>query len=120
MKNLIILFFLTVFSQGAFAQEKTTTPKKEVKTIEFKVKGNCDQCKKRIENAAYIKGVKSTLWDETKQTLTVVYRADKVTEMQIHEAVAKSGHSTDKVEKDKTIYKELPECCKYDDNKHHK
>lgn len=119
MKNIIVIFLFALFTQGAFAQA-ATKPKKEVKTIEFKVKGNCDQCKKRIENAAYLKGVKSTLWNEETQLLKVVFRADKVTEMQIHEAVAKAGHATDKVAKDTAVYKELPECCKYDDRKHSK
>ena len=119
MKNIIVIVLLTILSQGVFAQA-ASKPKKEIKTIEFKVKGNCDQCKKRIENAAYLKGVKSTSWNEETQMLKVVFRADKVTEMQIHEAVAKAGHSTDKVEKDKTGYNQLPECCKYDDRKHDK
>ncbi len=114
MKNIIVIVLLTILSQGAFAQT-STKPKKEVKTIEFGVKGNCEQCKKRIENAAYIKGVKSTLWDEEKQSLKVVFRTDKVTEMQIHEAVAKSGHTTEKVAVDKTVYDQLPDCCKYQD-----
>lgn len=119
MKNIIVIVLLTILSQGVFAQE-ASKPKKEIKTIEFKVKGNCDQCKKRIENAASIKGVKSTLWNEETQVLKVIFRTDKATEMQIHEAVAKSGHATDKVAKDTAVYNELPECCKYDDRKHQK
>ncbi|HEY1038786.1 MAG TPA: heavy-metal-associated domain-containing protein [Bacteroidia bacterium] len=115
MKNIVLICFLAIFSNGLFAQSTNAKPKKEVKTIEFQVRGNCDQCKKRIENAAYIKGVKSTYWDEEKQILKVTYRADKVTEQEIHQAVAKSGHQTNLVEVDKTAYQELPECCKYQD-----
>ncbi|MCD6068179.1 MAG: heavy-metal-associated protein [Bacteroidetes bacterium] len=112
MKKSIIIFLLIAFSQALSAQQK---PAKEVKTAEFKVQGNCEQCRKRIENAAYIKGVKSTSWDETTKMLKVTYRTDKVTEMQIQEAVAKSGHQTEKVAVDKAAYAELPDCCKYQD-----
>ena len=106
---------MAIFSTGLVAQGTNAKPKKEVRTIEFQVKGNCDQCKKRIENAAYIKGVKSTYWNEEKQSLKVIYRTDKVTELEIHQAVAKSGHQTNMVEVDKKAYQELPECCKYQD-----
>lgn len=111
MKNIIIIALVAFVSFSAKAQKAV----KEIKTIEFKVQGNCEQCKKRIENAAYIKGVKSTHWDETTKMLKVVYRTDKVSEIQIHEAVAKSGHETEKVPVDKNVYAELPDCCKYKD-----
>lgn len=110
-RSFIILLLLTV-NHILFAQQK---PAKEIKTIEFKVLGNCEQCKKRIENAAFIKGVKSTSWDEETKMLKITYRADKVTEMQIHEAVAKSGHQTEKVDVDPKVYNKLPDCCKYKD-----
>jgi copper chaperone CopZ len=115
MKKSIILLLLVAFAQAVSAQK----PAKEVKTAEFKVQGNCEQCKKRIENAAFIKGVKSTSWDETTKMLKVVYRTDKVSEMQIQEAVAKSGHETEKVAVDKTAYAGLPDCCKYKDKDCH-
>jgi copper chaperone CopZ len=116
MKKSIILLLFVAFAQAVSAQK----PAKEIKTAEFKVQGNCEQCKKRIENAAFIKGVKSTSWDETTKMLKVIYRADKVSEMQIQEAVAKSGHETEKVAVDKNAYANLPNCCKYKDKDCHK
>ena len=50
MKKLIIIAICFI----AFGIKAQTT----VKTITLAVKGNCEQCKERIENAADIKGVK--------------------------------------------------------------
>ena len=91
------------------AQEK----KKETKTIDFKVSGACEQCKRRIENAADIKGVKLSDWSEKTQILKVTYRSDKVSEEQIKQAILKSGHDVDNEKAPDEAYKKLPDCCKY-------
>jgi copper chaperone CopZ len=86
-----------------------------IKTATFVVKGNCEECKKRIENAADITGVKFAEWNEDKQLMSVTYRADKVTLQQIEQAVAAKGHDTQGVKSDDKAYKSLPECCQYRD-----
>lgn len=96
-----------------FSQEKS----KEVKTVSFKVAGNCEQCKNRIENASDIKGVKVAEWDSKTQMLKVTYRADKVTEEQIKKAVSISGHDIDNFKAPDDAYNNLPDCCKYRDKK---
>ncbi len=72
-------------------------------------------CKERIENAAYVKGVKFAEWDRTSHELTVVYRTDKIAEEKIHEAVAVSGHDTKQLEAEEAAYNKLPNCCAYRD-----
>ena len=72
-------------------------------------------CKARIENAAYIKGVKKVDWNKETKNLSVTFRNDKVTEDDIHKSIAKIGHATNKVEADPEAYKKLPGCCSYDD-----
>lgn len=114
MKTLFLIIASVLFINNTIAQEKA---KKEIKTITIKVEGNCEQCKKRIENAAYIKGVKNSSWNEETKNLTIVYRTDKVTEEQIQKAIAKSGHETPKVKADEEAYSNLPDCCKYKDQK---
>lgn len=114
MKTLFLIIASILFINNTIAQEKA---KKEIKTISIKVEGNCGECKKRIENAAYIKGVKNSSWDEKTKNLTLVYRADKVSEKQIHQAIAKSGHETPNVKADQEAYSNLPDCCKYKDQK---
>ena len=75
----------------------------------------CGMCKKRIEDAAFIKGVKFAEWDKKTGMLTVVYKSDKTTEDDIHKSLAKVGHATEKVDADEKSYDALPDCCKYKD-----
>lgn len=72
-------------------------------------------CKARIENAALIPGVKMAEWDLESGMITVVYKTKKVTEMEIHQAIAEKGHRTEKVDANPDTYANLPGCCAYDD-----
>ncbi|MBX3165409.1 MAG: heavy-metal-associated domain-containing protein [Bacteroidetes bacterium] len=110
MRTLILSVFLLV-SLNSFSQDNT------IKTETLAVKGNCEECKKRIENAADIKGVKLAEWDENKQMLTVTYQSAKVTMEQIEQAVAKSGHDAGSKKASDAGYKKLPKCCQYRDAK---
>ncbi|RYD99144.1 MAG: metal transporter [Sphingobacteriales bacterium] len=112
MKN-IILAALATFTLGTAplnAQEnkKTTT---ESKTI--LVAGNCGMCKKRIENAAYIPGVKRAEWDKTTKELKVVYNGKKTSLSRIEENIAKAGHDAGETKATEKDYKKLPDCCAY-------
>lgn len=111
MRTILLLVISLIISNTAFAQDKT------IKTATITVKGNCEECKKRIENAADIKGVKVASWDEDKQAITVTYKSDKVTLEQIEKAIAASGHDVANLKGNDANYKKLPECCKYRDKK---
>jgi copper chaperone CopZ len=107
MKTLNIILLAIIFSLKMNAQTTVTTS-----TIS--VKGNCGECKDRIENAADIKGVKNAMWEEKTQVLSVTYDSLKVTLIQIEEAIAKAGHTTLNKVADIKSYKKLPDCCKYE------
>lgn len=107
MKTLNIFILAIIFSLKINAQTTITTS-----TIS--VKGNCDDCKERIENAADIKGVKNSNWDKDKKVLTVTFDSKKVTLTQIEEAIAKAGYSTANKKADANAYKKLPDCCQYE------
>lgn len=107
----IITFLLLFIALNYSAQDKT------VKTETIAVRGNCEECKKRIENAADIKGVKLAVWDETTQIVTVTYKTDKVTLEQIEKAIAANGHDVNGLKADDASYNKLPSCCKYRDKK---
>ncbi len=107
MKTLIILFISLIFSVSINAQSS-------IKTTTIAVKGNCDECKERIENAADIKGVKNSNWDKNKKIITVTYDAKKVTPAQIESAIAKMGHATATQKANAKAYNKLPACCKYE------
>ena len=109
-----ITFVLSVLLLSFPAFSVSKGPEK----TEFHVKGVCNMCKERIENAALIKGVKMAEWNKETGMLKVVYRPDKVELKTIHQAVANAGHTTSKVPADPKAYRELPGCCKYDDGVH--
>lgn len=88
----------------------------DIHTDSFKVAGNCGMCKERIEDAAYVKGVKRATWNEATQMLTVIYRSGKVSVSDIETRVANAGHATAHVEAPEAAYRKLPECCQYKTN----
>ena len=104
--NLIVgLLLITSFS--VFAQE--------TKTEKFKVYGSCGMCKTRIEKAAKsVEGVTSADWDQETEMITVSFDTSKVKVDEIHKAIAKAGHDTDKIKADDKTYDALPKCCHYE------
>ena len=106
MKTIIIILLSLIFSIKVQAQSTVTTS-----TIS--VKGNCEQCKERIENAADIKGVKNSNWNEKSKIITLTYDTKKVSLEQIEKAIAKAGYETANEKADSNAYKNLPSCCKY-------
>ncbi|MBV5314040.1 MAG: efflux RND transporter periplasmic adaptor subunit [Prolixibacteraceae bacterium] len=81
---------------------------------EFKVSGNCDMCKERIETAAKsVSGVGSAEWSSETKMLQVKFDASKTNSDTIQKAIAKVGHDTENFKAPENVYKELPECCLY-------
>lgn len=109
--SLIFLVFL-------FGTTKTFSQENKYRTEQFKVHGTCDQCKERIENAAYVKGVKRCEWNKQTEKITVVYNPQKVDLITIHKSIAEAGHSTSKTEANADAYNKLPKCCAYRNGEH--
>jgi mercuric ion binding protein len=104
MKKLIYLLLIQIF----FACSKNNT-----KETEFFVRGNCEMCKERIENTAKnITGVISANWDVNSSNLKVTFDSTKVNELDVHKAIASTGHATKMVEMNLKAHDELPDCCK--------
>jgi len=81
---------------------------------QFKVSGNCEQCKDRIETAAKsVPGVSSAEWNSETKMLHVQFDETKTKSDGIQKAIAKVGHDTEKFKAPDNVYKELPECCLY-------
>lgn len=115
MKKLLIIasiFTLTNFNAEA---QKTNA----VKTEKFIVEGVCNDCKKRIEDAAYIKGVKRADWNKETKELVLIYNADKVTKEAVATKIAKAGHTAAGIEASKDAYNKLPSCCAYEHSDNH-
>lgn len=113
MKKSLIIVFLTIFAFGAKAQEKS------LDTATFRVEGICEMCKERIENAAYIKGVKKVDWNKETKMITVIYKPGKVTVQQIADSIAKAGHDNEFAKATTLDYDKVHGCCKYREDESH-
>ena len=108
---LISVFNMSVAGQ-AHDHEKMNTPSSG--TESFKVWGNCNMCKSRIEKAVKIEGVKNASWDSKTRMLTVNYDPSKTSKDALSKLVAAAGHDTEKYKAPDEIYAKLPGCCHYD------
>ena len=112
MKNRILTIGLLLLAVSlGTAQTKGSKTEK----AEFIVSGNCEMCKKRIEQASLsVKGVKKVEWDIPSNVLSVIYNAKKQDINAIHEAIAAAGHDTDRTQAPEDVYASLPLCCLYE------
>ena len=100
-------------AQEAKANLRNFDPKP--KTVSFRVYGECGMCKRRIENALKVDGIKSAKWDVDTKMLTVDYilSADITGVNKIQQLIAAVGHDTEKYRALDNIYNNLPGCCHY-------
>ena len=110
MKNIIIILVALI---GFSAQAQDKKSKNAKYTVE--VNGNCEQCKKRIEKAAYaVEGVKSAVWDLESHKLSLILNEEKTSVADVKNAVAKVGHDTEETKATDKDYANLHSCCQYD------
>jgi mercuric ion binding protein len=109
MKQIIVFLTIIISSFSVSAQDKA------VVTEHYKVSGNCSSCKKRIETAAFVKGVKRVEWDKHSKDLTLTYDSSKTSAEAVMKSIAKVGHESElvKIAHDDPAYKKLPKCCAY-------
>ena len=111
MKNILLVIMIAFVGITGNAQEKKNKNAK----FDTQINGNCEQCKKRIEKAAYsVSGVKSAVWDIESHNLHLIVNEEKTSLPEIKKAVAKAGHDSDDVKAAKEDYDKLHSCCKYD------
>lgn len=113
MKQIIIaaIAALSFFTFNAHAQ--TTQSKGATVVVSIPVEGACNMCEKRIEDAAYIKGVKRAEWDKNSKQLKLVYNRKKTSIDQIAKSVAQAGHTAGEHSASEESYTKLPACCAY-------
>ena len=111
MKNTILGMMLLFFSFSTQAQEQKSKNAK----YEFEVNGNCEQCQKRIQKAAFsVSGVKSATWNVETHQMEVIINEEKCSLLDVKKAIAKVGHDTEEVKTTQEIYDNLHGCCKYE------
>jgi periplasmic mercuric ion binding protein len=95
------------------AQNSMQAQSKNMKTDTLTIFGNCGQCKTRIQDAAYIKGVKQANWDKKTKILTLIYNTQKTNMAAIETSIAKAGHDSYHTKASVKNYNKLPGCCAY-------
>jgi cation transport ATPase len=111
MKKIIVLVLLVFAGLSGQAQVKKNKNAKYV----TEVNGNCEQCQKRIQKAAFsVVGVKSAVWNIETHQLSVILNEEKCTLLEVKKAIAKVGHDTDEVKTTDATYENLHHCCLYD------
>jgi mercuric ion binding protein len=110
MKNIIFGMLLLV-TLSVQAQDKKNKNAK----YNIEVNGNCEQCKKRIEKAAFsVSGVKSAEWNMEDHLLRLIINEEKSSLLDVKKAIAKIGHDTEEVKATDEVYENLHHCCKYE------
>ena len=94
MKNILLGIMLLFVAFSTQAQDK----KNKNANYTFEVNGNCEQCQKRIQKAAYsVNGVKSANWDIESHQLSLIINEEKCSVLDVKKAIAKVGHDTDEI-----------------------
>ena len=110
-RNLVAVLLVVFAGFLGQAQEKKNKNAKYT----FEVNGNCDQCKKRIEKAAYkVAGVKTANWNVDTHQISLILNEEKASLLQVKQAIAKVGHDTDEVNASDFDYDHLHFCCQYE------
>lgn len=120
MKNLIVALLISFLGFSMQAQDSNTNEQglqKKNKNARYSidVNGNCEQCQKRIQKAAFsVAGVKSANWSIETHQLGLILNEEKSSLLEVKKAIAAVGHDTDEVKATKEVYDDLHSCCKYE------
>lgn len=107
--------FLGMIVLMAILSTQAQEIKNKNKKYTITVNGNCEQCQRRIQKAAFsVNGVKAANWNIETHKLDLIINAEKTSVYDVEKAVAKVGHDTDEVKTTKEIYDKLPGCCQYE------
>lgn len=131
MKNMKILLIvvLGISTPIAYAQETEGTTNKDelvvqqqdsIKKESFKVYGNCEMCKKKIERAAKkVNGVKSATWNVESKIVTIQYDEYMLSKNgksidNVSMKIAEAGYDNQYYKAEDKAYNALPKCCQYE------
>lgn len=104
-----VLSIVALFMFGAMAVFAAN------KSESFKVYGNCEMCKARIEKAAKsVDGVSAADWNVETKMLALTFDDSKTDVHKVQGAIAKVGHDTDMHRATDEAYNKISGCCKYE------
>jgi len=110
-------FLISIFLPAIKIDGQKNTVTKDSTTI-FRVSGNCQMCKDRIETAAKGKGVKAAKWTIESKSLLLEYDPSLTAIEKVQHRIAEAGHDTPLEKAKDYVYDQLPECCHYREAKH--
>jgi mercuric ion binding protein len=115
LKFFLTLLFAAILglTTSAKTHEHMKIDMQTAKTETFKVWGNCDLCKARIEKAAKVEGVSKADWSTKTKLLTVTIDSSKTSKDALSKKLALSGHDTEKYKAAGDVYANQPGCCQY-------
>lgn len=114
LTSLFVLFLAFNATAQTHDHSKMSTDQPATKSETFKVWGQCDMCKARIEKTVKVEGVSTALWDEKSQLLTVTIDPAKTSKDVLSKKLAIAGHDTEKFKATEEAYAKLPGCCHYE------
>jgi len=119
LKLFITALFAVLFgvTTSAQTQDHSKMNMTSSKTETFKVWGNCDLCKERIEKAVKVEGVTNAVWSTKTKLLTVTIDLSKTSKDALSKKLALVGHDTEKYKATGEVYANLPGCCQYERTK---
>lgn len=92
-------------------------PSPDIIHTDFRVEGNCEMCKERIETTAMsVKGVESATWGIDNKMLHLAFNKSLTSRETVQKAIAQAGHDNGKYKAPDEVYNSLPECCLYRDS----
>ena len=109
----LVLILVTAIS-GNLLAEIVTKNSEQQKTETFKVYGNCNMCKNRIEKAVKEEGATSASWDSKTKMLSVTFDPSKTSLDALSKKLALVGHDTEKYKATNETYSKLDACCHYE------
>ena len=102
-----LIFIMMFLSFGMLAQD--------YQKVKFKVWGNCEMCKSKIEKAAKsVEGVKKASWNITNLQMIIKFDADLTSLAIIQKVIAETGYDNEGFRSEDEVYQNLHYCCKYE------
>ncbi len=99
---------------AAMMSQPVSSVKSVLRHETFKVEGNCEMCKERIETAAKsVTGVESANWEIDTKLIHITFNSSATSADSILKAIANAGHDNEKYRAPDIVYNKLPECCLY-------
>lgn len=108
MKNITSILALVILFYSCGGPSKNMVEKSA------HVYGNCEKCKRVIEGAAKVKGVKEAVWDSNSKLLTIKHDTSMTSMSIVLKSVAAEGYDNEEFSGNDYAYQKLPECCQYE------